>query len=145
MSKKKKKNDVLYEMDTSQLDKRYLDLIEEIQFMQADLKRAERKVKKKQKKNLKKGKSFYLVSEERLARQQLIYQMEGTNFFDRAIQTLGELQPVCVIIAQLIMTLIVAILSIDSVKYSIRPETMKKMHSLYGLARQVGGTPGRRR
>lgn len=140
MSKKKKKKkheqEFFVEIDRS-LDRKYIDLIEEIQFMQADLKREERKVKKKAKKKLKKG-GFYIPTDyDRRIRQQLVYQMEGTNFFERANNILNELKPVCVIIAKLVMTLIVGILSIDSIKYTIKPETLSSMNRVYALAKNV--------
>lgn len=140
MAKKKKKksneSDLLISLDAS-LDMKYLNLIEEIQFMQADLKREERKVKKKAKKKLKKG-GFYSPSEcDRRVRQQLIYQMEGTNFFERAISILNELKPVCAIIAKLIMTLIIGILSIDAIKYTIKPETLQSITKMYCVAKNV--------
>lgn len=140
MSKKKKKKkheqEFFVEIDRS-LDRKYIDLIEEIQFMQADLKREERKVKKKAKKKLKKG-GFYIPTDyDRRIRRQLVYQMEGTNFFERASNILNELKPVCVIIAKLVMTLIVGILSIDSIKYTIKPETLSSMNRVYALAKNV--------
>lgn len=143
MSNKKKKNqevDLLAEIDHT-LDKRYRDLIEEIQFMQADLQREERRYKKKQKKKLKKGGNFYSTADyDRKIRKQLIYQMEGTNFFERVTAVLGELQPVCAIIAKLVMTLIVGILSVDSIKYTIKPQTLENMHRVYQVAHDVSGS-----
>jgi hypothetical protein len=140
MSKKKNKahpEEFLAEIDES-LDRKYLSIIEEIQFMQADLKREERKAKKKAKRQLKKGGGFYSTAEsEKEIRRRLVYEMEGTNFFDRVTDALNDLLPVCSIIAKLVMSLIVAILSIDSVKYQIKPATLQKMNTVYGLARNV--------
>jgi hypothetical protein len=63
--------------------------------------------------------------------------MEGTNFFDRVTDVLNDLLPVCSVIAKLVMSLIVAILSIDGVKYQIKPDTLQKMNTVYGIARNV--------
>ena len=52
--KQKKDENLLYEFDKS-LDQKYVGLLEEIQFMQADIKREERKARKKAKKKMKKG------------------------------------------------------------------------------------------
>ena len=143
MSKKKKKkqhkNDFFIEIDRS-LDRKYIDLIEEIQFMQADLKREERKVKRKAKKKLKKGGFYTPTDYDRKIRRQLVYQMEGTNFFDRATNILNELKPICAVIAKLVMTLIIAILSIDSIKYTIKPETLSSMNRVYTLAKSVSSS-----
>lgn len=145
MAKKKKKkkqnadDEFLINIDRS-LDRKYIDLIDEIQLMQADLKREERKARKKQTKKLKKGGKFYSTNEiDYRVRQKLICQMEGTNFIERAINVLNELQPVCAIIAKMVMTLIIGILSIDSIKYTIKPETLSGMHRVYTIARTVSG------
>ena len=143
MSKKKKKkkqhddDDFLVNIDSS-LDRKYLDLIEEIKFMQADLKREERKARKKQVKKLKKGGKFYSTSAvDYQIRRQLINQMEGTNFIDRVMSTLSDLQPICAIIGKMVMALIVAILSVDSIKYTIKPDTLNSLHKVYNVARDV--------
>lgn len=143
MSKKKKKkkhhdeDDLLVSIDAT-LDRKYIDLIEEIKFMQADLKREERKARKKQTKKLKKGGKFYSTQAvENQVRRQIIYRMEGTNFIDRVLNTLNDLQPVCAIIGKMVMALIVALLSVDSIKYTIKPETLTSMHNVYKVAKEV--------
>ena len=45
-AKKQSKGNIILEIDKS-LDKKYADMLEEIQYMQADIDRAERKAKKK--------------------------------------------------------------------------------------------------
>lgn len=134
--KKKEKENLLYEFDQS-LDQKYVGLLEEIQFMQADLKREERKAKKKAKKKMQKGNTFYDARGEIQVRQQIIREMEGGNFFDRVIVAINDLRPICLIIARLVMSLIISILSIDAVKYRIKPDTLNKMHSVYNVAHQV--------
>lgn len=125
---------------SADLDKKYVDLIEEVQFMQAELKRETKKAKRKQLKKLKKGGGFYsTVDFEREVRHRLINEMEGTDFFTRAANIISELKPVCIVIAKLVMALIVAILSIDSIKYTIKPATLHKLNGLYSFARSVTG------
>lgn len=145
MSKKKKKKkhsgsadeEFLINIDQS-LDRKYLDLIEEIQFMQADLRREERKVKKKQTKKLKKGGQFYSTKlTEFQVRQHIIHQMEGTNFIERVCGVLQDLVPICAVIGKLVMSLIVSILSVNAIKYNIKPETLNGMHKVYNIARSV--------
>lgn len=135
-SKKKKEANILYEFDKS-LDQKYVGLLEEIQFMQADIKREERKAQKREKKKMKKGNTFYDPRAEVRVRQQVIREMEGGNFFDRVIQAINDIRPICMVIARLVMTLIISILSIDSVKYRIKPDTLNKMHSVYDMAHRV--------
>lgn len=135
-SKKKKEENLLYEFDKN-LDQKYVGLLEEIQFMQADIKRAERKARKKEKKKMKKGNTFYDPRAEIRVREQVIREMEGDNFFDRVIQAINDIRPICMVIARLVMALIVSVLSIDSVKYRVKPDTLNKMHSVYELAHHV--------
>lgn len=134
--KKKEEADILFHIDQS-LDKKYMDMIEEIQFMQADLKRAERKAKKKAIREMKKGNNFFNGNYEIEVRKKCIREMEGSNFLERVSNIINDLKPICVIIARLVMSLIVSILSIDSVKYRIRPTTLQKMQSVYTLAKSV--------
>jgi len=135
MSKKKKTN-ILYEFDKT-LDERYTDLLEEIQFMQADIDRAERKAYKKAKKKLKKGNTFYDPRERIKVRERIIRKMEGNDFFARVMAVITDLRPVVKMIASLAMSLIVSILSIDAVKYRIKPTTLEAMHSVYQLAHGI--------
>lgn len=134
--KQKKDENLLYEFDKS-LDQKYVGLLEEIQFMQADIKREERKAKKKAKKKMMKGNTFYDPRAEIRVREQIIREMEGGNFFDRVIQAIQDIRPICMVIARLIMSLIISILSIDSVKYRIKPDTLTTMHSVYDMAHKV--------
>lgn len=134
--KKKKDENILYEIDKS-LDQKYVGLLEEIQFMQADIKREERKARKKAKKKMKKGNTFYDPRSEIRVREQIIREMEGGNFFDRVMQAIQDIRPICMVIARLVMALIVSILSIDSIKYRIKPNTLSNMHSVYDMAHKV--------
>lgn len=135
---KKKNAIVLYQLDEN-LDRKYEEVLEEIQFYQADIKRAERKAKKKAIKQMKKGNNWFDPSYEVRVRKEVIRKMEGDNFFDRVERILYDIKPICMIIARLVMSLILSILSIDSVKYRIRPETLGKMRTVYDVARTISG------
>ena len=138
MSKKQKqsKGNIILEIDKS-LDKKYADMLEEIQYMQADIDRAERKAKKKAFKNMRKGNTFYDASKPINVRKEVIKNMENRNFFERVTDIIQELKPICIIIARLVMSLIVSILSIDAVKYRISPKTLNAMRNVYDLAKSV--------
>ena len=138
MSKKHKKpkGNIILEIDKS-LDKKYADMLEEIQYMQADIDRAERKAKKKAFKNMRKGNTFYDASKPINVRKEVIKNMENKNFFERVTDIIQELKPICIIIARLVMSLIVSILSIDAVKYRISPKTLNAMRNVYDLAKSV--------
>ena len=138
MSKKQKqsKGNIILEIDKS-LDKKYADMLEEIQYMQADIDRADRKAKKKAFKNMKKGNTFYDASKPINVRKEAIKNIENRNFFERVTGIIQELKPICIIIARLVMSLIVSILSIDAVKYRISPKTLNAMRNVYDLAKSV--------
>ena len=135
-AKKQTKGNIILEIDKS-LDKKYADMLEEIQYMQADIDRAERKAKKKAFKNMKKGNTFYDASKPINVRKEVIRNMENRNFFERVTGIIQELKPICIIIARLVMSLIVSILSIDAVKYRISPKTLNAMRNVYDLAKSV--------
>ena len=135
-AKKQSKGNIILEIDKS-LDKKYADMLEEIQYMQADIDRAERKAKKKAFKNMKKGNTFYDASKPINVRKEVIKNMENRNFFERVTGIIQELKPICMIIARLVMSLIVSILSIDAVKYRISPKTLNAMRNVYDLAKSV--------
>ena len=138
MAKKHKqsKGNIIIEIDKS-LDKKYADMLEEIQYMQADIDRAERKAKKKAYKNMRNGNTLYDASKPINVRKEVIKNMENRNFFERVTDIIQELKPICIIIARLVMSLIVSILSIDAVKYRISPKTLNAMRNVYDLAKSV--------
>lgn len=136
MAKKKKDPSLIYQIDEC-LDEKYKNLLEEITFMQADIDRAERKARKKALKEMKKGNTFYDMNIETRVRRDVIRNMEGSDFLTRCMNVLEELKPVCMIIARLVMALIVSILSISSVGYRIKPDTLNKMHSVYNMAHKI--------
>ena len=143
MSKKGKKKlkleqqDVLYKIDNS-LDKKYLELREEILYMQADVDRIVKKEKKKAIKKMKKGNTFYEYDGEEV-RRKVIKKMEGNNFFERIEEALRGLRPIVVLLAELVKALIVSILNLDYVKYRVSPNTLRNMQTVYSLANTVVG------
>ena len=92
---------------------------------------------KKAFKNMKKGNTFYDASKPINVRKEVIKNMENRNFFERVTGIIQELKPICIIIARLVMSLIVSILSIDAVKYRISPKTLNAMRNVYDLAKSV--------
>ena len=138
MSKKKKKKksiSILKEVDKS-LNGTYEDLIQEIEDMQLRLNYADQKARKKAKKLAKKnGSGFYDYETLRKeARMEVVGMMESNNFIDRAMKVLNDIAPIIVVIGRLIASLILAILSLDSVKINIKPETLNGMNAVYKKA-----------
>ena len=133
---KKSNTNVLCTVDMA-LDYQYANLIDEIEIYQAEIKRADRKAKKKMSKKFN-GKGFYPYEYQLEAREHVIHEMSDANFFDRALKCIQELIPVAIIIARLVASLIIAILSVTQIQGRIKPETLTKMKSVYNIAMQVG-------
>lgn len=138
MAKKKKKQNkkisILKEYD-SMMNDTYDDLLEEIQDMQMIIASEDRKIAKRAKKAAKKGKGYYNVNlEKRKVRQHVIGKMEETNWLDRIIQILKDIAPIIVVIARLVASLILSILSVDEVKVNISKETLSKLNNIYSKA-----------
>ena len=144
MSKKKKKKekqkeDILFKIDDS-LNHKFEVMKLEIEFYQKEIDKAEKKAMKKEFKKMKKHNTFYVPwNNEVNVRQKVIRQMEGTNFFERVMNLIQELVPLARVIAELVKSLIIAILSVDSVKYRIGGNTLKRMQDVYDMANSVVG------
>lgn len=134
---KKEESGVLYNIDMT-LDYQYANLIDEIEIYQAEIARADKKAKKKMSSKFN-GKGFYPYEYQLTAREHVIHEMNDANFFDRVMKCIQELVPVAIIIARLVASLIIAILSISQVQGKIQPETLGKMKAVYNMAMQVGG------
>lgn len=139
MGKKKKKNkksiSILNEVDKS-LNGTYDNLLEEIQDMQLKLAYADNLARKQAKKLAKKkGGTYYDYGKLRKeARMEVVGNMESKNFLERAMKFLQDITPIVVVIGRLIASLILSILSIDSVKMNIKPDTLTKMNNVYTKA-----------
>ena len=142
MAKKKKKNkkkniSILHEVDTS-LNGTYDNLINEIEEMQLRLNYADSKARKLAKKKGKKNPQFYNYDKLRKeTREEIICQMEGNNFLERITNVLNDIAPIVVIIARLVASIILAILSVSSVKVNIKPDTLSKLQFVYGKAMAI--------
>jgi phage-related tail protein len=144
MSKKKgkkkhqKKVSLLKEID-GQLDASYEDLMKEIEEMQYQIYLADEKARKQAKKKKKKDKGyeFNYTELQKQARREVVSKMEGNNFLDRVMKFIEDITPIVISISRLVAALIVCILSIDTVKASIKPDTLKKMNNVYTKAMSI--------
>ena len=132
-NEKEAKQDVLFRIDDS-MNHKFEEMKLEIEFYQREIDKAEKKAKKKALKDMKKKNTFYVPQVDCGARQMVIRQMEGSNFFDRVCGMLQEMIPIVRVIAELVKSLIVAILSVDSVKYRIKKSTLQSMQNVYNIA-----------
>lgn len=133
---KKKKNSVAnYTMD-DMLNYQYLSLVDEINHYQAEIKRADKKGKKKALKAFN-GKGFYPYEYELAARERVVNEMEGSGFIDRILKCFQEMAPIIQLISRLVAALVVAILSISQIKGRINKNTLKKLQNIYEFAMSV--------
>jgi hypothetical protein len=135
--KKKKNISMLKEIDST-LNGTYEELMQEIEMMQLKLNYADSKARKIAKKKGKKNPKYYNYEKLRKeAREEIVKEMEGNNFLDRALNILNDVAPIITIIARLIASVILAILSITSVKVNIKPDTLNKMDTVYKKAMAI--------
>lgn len=144
-SKNKKKKtsqkgiSILKEVDKT-LNGTYDDLMEEIEDMQLQLYLADQKARKKIKKKYKGDKSnreHQYITEQRKVREEVVNKMMGNNFLERIQKVLNDIAPIIIVIARLVATLILSILSLDIVKVHIKPEYLKKMNFVYEKAMSI--------
>lgn len=131
--KKKQKNQPT--MDDL-LDYQYVSIVDEIEHYQAEIKRADRKAKKRAMKAFT-GKGFYPYEYQLAARERVINEMEDSNILDKCIRIFRELKPIVKIISRLVASLIVSILSLSMIRSKIKKPTLKKLQLVYELAMKI--------
>lgn len=143
MSKKGKKSNrkkiqLLKEIDDS-MNGTYQDIMDEISEYQYELNIAEKKARKKMKKNLKKDKSYVYDNSDRIeVRQRIIKSMESSDFLNRVESSFSQTGTVIITICRLVAALILAILSFEPIKALISKSSLNKMSSVYNFAMSVG-------
>lgn len=137
MSKKKRKKTPILKAVDNQLDHTYDALMSEIQEMQLKIYYADQKAKKKAKKAARRKQQVNFDEIRKQTRMEVLQTMENTSFLDRAMNVIKSIAPIVVVIGRLIASLILAILSLDSVKMNIKPEILKKLNSVYNAAMSV--------
>lgn len=143
MNKKKKKKKVkstfITAMDNT-LERTHEDLVSEIQRLQSELALSDAEIRKKEKKRLRKELGvipYYTCKKQVEARRKLIKEMEQTSLLERVEASFHQIIPVVIMIARLIASLILGILSIDGVKKHISTDTLNKMNSVYRVAMSI--------
>ena len=142
MAKKKKKKsntNFIYSVNKT-LESKHEDILKEIQSLQSELTLSDAKLKKKEKKRLRKELGvipYYTCKKQVKKRKEIIRKMEETSLLERIEVSFKQIIPVVIMIARLVASLIVGILSIDCVKKSIKPQTLAKMDSVYKFAMSI--------
>lgn len=115
------------------IDKQYKEIITDIEDMQYELWKADKKKAKKDRKKIKKGKIAFYSGKSKKARTKAANRLVGSKWFDTIKSVIEEIKPIAVIIMRLLAALITAILSIDQVKKYIKPDTLEKIDGVYRL------------
>lgn len=137
MSKTKKEPSILESWD-SKLDDQYKEIITDIEDIQYEIYKADRKKKKKQKKKMKKGKIAFYDPRSKKARKRAATRLTSEKILSGIQKIFTELKPLFILLAKLIKMIICAILSLDVVKRSISTQTLNKINDLYNLCTSVG-------
>ena len=140
MGKKKKKDKTngafLKDIDRS-ISKSYDGIIEEISMYQSMLKTYDRKALKKARKrsSIRKGITYDMLRRE--GRMNILRDIEDSNILARIQNIFNDLVPVVILIARLVASLILSILSIPAVKVHISEGTLTLLTSIYQKAMEI--------
>ena len=140
MGKKKKKDKAngvfLKDIDKS-INKSYDGIIEEISMYQSMLKTYDRKALKKARKrsSIRKGITYDMLRRE--GRMNILRDIEDSNILARIQNIFNDLVPVVILIARLVASLILSILSIAAVKVHISEGTLTLLTSIYQKAMEI--------
>ena len=136
MGKKKKKDKAngvfLKDIDKS-INKSYDGIIEEISMYQSMLKTYDRKARKRS--SIRKGITYDMLRRE--GRMNILRDIEDSNILARIQNIFNDLVPVVILIARLVASLILSILSIPAVKVHISEGTLTLLTSIYQKAMEI--------
>lgn len=129
----KKQISVLQEIDKS-LDESYDTLREEIEAMQIRIAIADREAERKMRKKLKKNPNMVVSNRKKISiRNQILNEMEETNFLDRVAEAIKIVTPAIVIISRLVAALIQVILSVEGIRRHMSSNMLQKLQHVYEI------------
>lgn len=138
MSKKKEKSESILSSVDEKLKSQYGEIIRDIEEIQYQIEKADRKKQKKAKKKMKKkGKIMFYDTKSKKARIKAANKITGDKIVSTIINILQEIRPIAVLLARLVAGIICAILSLDIVKRSISPSVLDKMKKLFNACMGV--------
>ena len=138
MGKKKDKANGVFLKDIDRsISKSYDGIIEEISMYQSMLKTYDRKALKKARKrsSIRKGITYDMLRRE--GRMNILRDIEDSNILARIQNIFNDLVPVVILIARLVASLILSILSIPAVKVHISEGTLTLLTSIYQKAMEI--------
>ena len=134
MSKKKHK-------ELKKLDKYYKQSINDIKFIQDDVKSSEKKNKRKAKRDYRKDKShskeYYLNKHRRKTKEKYLKYMSKGSTVDKINYQVDQAAPMIKLSGKFLAAMIVAFLSMDVVKANISEESLEKVDKIYKIARKL--------
>lgn len=148
MGKKKKKNKhnngleetmlMMQMSDKKKLGKDFRKALNEIESYRIRLAEADKRSSIKERRKINKAsEEFYTDMESIKCRAKMVKEWEKTGFLDRSMTLLEQTAPIIKMVAKLIVVLLIAFLSVDTVKNKIKPETVDKITKVFHLAMSV--------
>lgn len=131
-------DDISMKKSKKSLDKDFKRAIKEIENMRYTLYEADKLTNKKDRRKInQKEKEFYTDMESVKARKKMAKKWKKSGFLDSMIQLLNEISPFIKMLAKGLCMLIIAFLSLDSIKRIISPEILCKISTVFHLANSI--------
>ena len=130
--KKKQSTESLLNLIDTDIMSQYRDIREDLDDFQYQLMVADRKDKKKYKKKMKKGKKYkYGNSKAERVMEKRKNSVYSGSMMDDFLDTLNDLRPVITMTGRCTAVLLLAVLSMKSVKVNASKNTLKKIDKLF--------------
>lgn len=130
-------NSLPYESKKS-IDKKFQKTIDDIGEYRIQLYEADKRQRRKERKKINKHEAeFYTDMEGLRCRKRMAKNWENNGFLDRVINLLQQISPLVATLAKIVGLLIISFLSIDAVKATIKPKTLRKISNIYDIAMSI--------
>ena len=127
---KEKKHSIMDGIDTS-LGKQFEEVVRDIEEIQFQIEKADRKKAKKAKKKMKKGRITFYDPKSKKARIKAANRITSEEVFGSIMNFLRDAKPIVILLARLVAAIIIAILSLDVVKRHISKDALAKMREMF--------------
>jgi vacuolar-type H+-ATPase subunit I/STV1 len=144
---KKQKKNVSYVKSTSKrtwmgkvdknLNRQYDTIISTLEEYRDIIRECDRKCEKIARRRRRKGEPTYLKRMKFECRYEVLQSMYGNSILDIAVGLFNQLAPLVVIIARLVASVILAILSLDIVRLNLSDKTLDKLKWVYNKAMEI--------
>lgn len=120
------------------LNKEFKEILDEIEISRIQIYEADKKAKHKERKKINKQKGeFYTDMEAIKCRAKLAKKWEKHGFLDRLLEVFKMTLPIISQIAKTFCSLIITFLSIDKIRYTIKPKTLSKICTAFNVANSL--------